>query len=218
MCQADSSLLTVGLLFLVLVVFGILTGSSTTRTNSTFAQNPMFWSIGIGMQLYISMFALLSCSFVGNELGLGWINKLSSVHNDSIIAWQVLAFSIGSCASAAICYALRNLVLLVRPTTAEKESHVRPRDLSSPDLSSPIYGSILPIAYPVANRSFYGILTLFMGGIFAMMSHATVYSFPWQSNWTSTTGVVKSIARSGKVQNVEFSYSADHRQFTWLTG
>lgn len=69
------------------------------------------------------------------------------------------------------------------------------------------------VNYSKNDGMFYGILSLFASALCFMMSYSTIYSFPWQSHWSTTTGIVKEVSWNGKAQNVDYSYSADNRNF-----
>lgn len=226
MTQADGPTLTVGLLLLALASCGVLTGCSTTRTNTSFAENPTLWCIGIGMQLFISILCLINCSFIARPLALEWLPQAISSYSATNTVGLIVIFMIGSSICAALCLGARKLILLLRTdrelaTVNDEIETVLPQQNNSHSIvGSANFSTILKtsskleeISYSRKDRIFYGVLTVFISGLFALMSYATVYSFPWQWHWSSTTGVITAVRQSAKTQNVEYSYTADNRHF-----
>lgn len=111
MTQADAPLLTVGFLFLALASCGVLTGCSTTRTNTSFAENPMIWSIGAGMQLFISILCLVNCSLIAKLLGVEGLHQSISSNGASNTVLLPIVFIVGTSICAALCFGARKLVL-----------------------------------------------------------------------------------------------------------
>lgn len=235
MTQADAPLLIVGFLFLALACCGILTGCSTTRTNTSFAENPMIWCIGAGMQLFISILCLVNSVFIAKLLGVEWLHQAITNNGASNRVLLPVIFLFGSSICGAICFGARKLVLawhsgrnseslqlraappLPQQSNLAKALNsnalVESASALSRDVSSNSNSNLIQVNYSKNDRVFYGILTLCFSGLFALMSYATVYSFPWQWHWSSTTGVISEVRQSAKMQNVEYSYSADNRNF-----
>lgn len=223
MSQPDGLVLLLSLMLLGLVSYGVLTGGSTTRSSATFANNPMIWSIGIGMQAFIALYCFMRSEFISKYLTIEWLHQAITSDSSAHRALLPVIFVTGSITCGAFCFLVRNLFLAL--STARQAETLSPQSKPQPLPQSIGEGTALgenhsaqsqyltQVNYSKSDRMFYGILSLFASALCVMMSYSTIYSFPWQSHWSTTTGIVKEISRNGKVQNVEYSYSADNRNF-----
>jgi hypothetical protein len=223
MSQPDGLSLLLGLMLLGLVSYGLLTGGSTTRSSASFAKNPAIWSIGIGMQAFIALYCFMRSEFISKHLGIEWLHQ--AITSDSGTNRELFAviFVTGSFICGAFCFLARNLFLALSTARQGENLSLQTKPLPRPqsigdgaalnENDSVQSQYLTQVSYSKSDRMFYGILSLFASGLCLMMSYSTIYSFPWQSHWSTTTGIVKEISRNGKVQNVEYSYSADNRNF-----
>ena len=223
MSQPDGLALLLGLMLLGLVSYGVLTGGSTTRSSASFANNPKFWSIGIGMQAFIALYCFMRSEFISKYLKIEWLHQAISSDSSTNRALFAVIFVTGSIICGAFCFLARSLFLalstarqrenLSYKTAAQTAQPSSPRISANGGNTEAVSKYLTQVNYTKKDRISYGLFGLFASAFFTMMSYSTIYSFPWQSHWSTTTGVVKEIKRNAKVQNVEYSYSADNRNF-----
>lgn len=223
MSQPDGLSLLLALMLSGLVSYGLLTGGSTTRSSASFAKNPTIWSIGIGMQAFIALYCFMRSEFITKHLGIDWLYQ--AITSDSGINKELFAviFVTGSIICGGFCFLARNLFLALSTArqgenlsykTAAQPAQPSTTSLSANGSNTELVSKYLTqINYTKKDRIFYGLFGLFASAFFAMMSYSTIYSYPWHSHWSTTKGIVKEVRRNAKVQNVEYSYSADNRNF-----
>lgn len=78
------------------------------------------------------------------------------------------------------------------------------------DIGNLRQSSQVPI-YSKPELVFYGIICLALTCFFSVLSYSTIYSYPWQSHWGTTSGVIGSSKTAGKVFRVAYSYQVGDR-------
>ena len=214
--------LVIGLIFLLFVGCGILTGCSTSRNDATFAKSPWIWSIGIGMQLCISLACLSRLDFVAPRLEWASQPLTKLVESNQLMLFGT--FILGSAFCAALCYTLRKLVVYFASTNSvlERQGDLRGAAVSGKVVSNSVASKIVAgtnsslATYDYSKRDFviFGTLLVFAAGFFAMLTYSTLYSFPWQSHWAKVPGVVTDVQSMGKTQRVDYSYTVAKKEIT----